>query len=128
MVKDEVEPLGGFIGDAFVQPVFLGGQALTAMVFILVQNVLLGSIAAGIVWVQAFLIPRLRKRLLVLGKQRQLTARELAGRVGEVVDGIAEVHTNDTSNYERADIARPPRRASSTSASSSTSGSSSSSS
>ena len=30
MIKDEVEPLGGFIGDAFVQPVFLGGQALTA--------------------------------------------------------------------------------------------------
>src|SRR5262249_20035837 len=30
MIKDEVEPLGGFIGDAFVQPAFLGGQALTA--------------------------------------------------------------------------------------------------
>ena len=30
MVKDEVEPLGGFIGDAFVQPALLGGQALTA--------------------------------------------------------------------------------------------------
>ena len=30
MVKDEVEPLGGFIGDAFVSPVFLGGQAMTA--------------------------------------------------------------------------------------------------
>ena len=28
MIKDEVEPLGGFIGDAFVQPAFLGGQAL----------------------------------------------------------------------------------------------------
>ncbi len=25
MVKDEVEPLGGFIGDAFVQPALLGG-------------------------------------------------------------------------------------------------------
>jgi putative ABC transport system ATP-binding protein len=105
MVKDEVEPLGGFIGDAYVQPVFLSGQALTAMAFILVQNVLLGSIAAGIVLIQAFLIPRLRKRLLVLGKQQQLTARDLAGRVGEVVDGIAEVRTNDATNYERADIA-----------------------
>jgi len=31
MIKDEVEPLGGFIGDAFVQPMFLGGQALTAI-------------------------------------------------------------------------------------------------
>ena len=47
MVKDEVEPLGGFIGDAFVQPALLGGQALTALVFILVQNFWLGLIAAG---------------------------------------------------------------------------------
>ncbi|OYZ90556.1 MAG: hypothetical protein B7X99_16840, partial [Rhizobiales bacterium 17-65-6] len=31
MVKDEVEPLGGFTGDAFVAPALLGGQALTAL-------------------------------------------------------------------------------------------------
>ncbi|MGI9387606.1 MAG: ABC transporter transmembrane domain-containing protein, partial [Methyloligellaceae bacterium] len=105
MVKDEVEPLGGFIGDAYVSPVFLGGQALTAMAFILAQSYTLGMIAGGIVLVQAVLIPRLRRRLLQLGKQRQLTARELAGRVGEIVDSIADVRTNDTSNYERAGIA-----------------------
>ena len=105
MVKDEVEPLGGFIGDAFVQPAFLTSQALTAMVFILVQSFWLGIIAASIVLIQAFLIPKLRRRLLVLGKQQQLTARDLAGRVGEIVDGIGEVRTNDASNYERADIA-----------------------
>lgn len=104
MVKDEVEPLGGFIGDAFAQPIFLGGQAITAMVFILAQSYWLGGIAGGIVIVQAVVIPRLRKRLLVLGKQRQLAARALAGRVGEIVEGINEVHVNDTSNYERADI------------------------
>jgi putative ABC transport system ATP-binding protein len=105
MVKDEVEPLGGFIGDAFVQPVFLSAQALTALVFILFQNVWLGGIAGGIVLAQAFLIPRLRRRLLELGRQQQLTARDLAGRVAEVVDGITEVRTNDATNYERADIA-----------------------
>lgn len=104
MVKDEVEPMGGFIGDAFVAPAFLCGQALTAMVFILAQNMWLGLIAAGIVVLQVFIIPRLRRRLIVLGKQRQLTARELAGRIGEIVDGIAAVHVNDTSNYERADV------------------------
>ncbi len=104
MVKDEVEPLGGFIGDAFVTPVFLGGQALTAMVFILVQSVWLGLVAAVIVLLQAFLIPKLRVRILQLGRQRQLTARQLAGRVGEVIDGAIEIQANDTSNYERADF------------------------
>ncbi len=104
MIKDEVEPLGGFIGDMLVQPVFLGGQALTAMIFIMAQNYLLGLIAGGIVALQAIFIPRLRRRLLLLGKERQITARALAGRVGEIVDGIGGIHTNDTSNYERADI------------------------
>jgi putative ABC transport system ATP-binding protein len=105
MVKDEVEPLGGFIGDAFVQPALLGGQALTAMLFIMIQNFWLGLIAAGIVGIQLVLIPRMRKRLIRLGRERQLTARELSGRVGEIVDGIGTIHIHDTSNYERADIA-----------------------
>lgn len=104
MVKDEVEPLGGFIGDAFVQPVFLGGQALTALIFIMVQSFWLGLIALSIVAIQIVLIPRMRRRLLILGRERQLTARQLSGRVGEIVDGIGAIHINDTSNYERADI------------------------
>ncbi|QFY63664.1 ABC transporter ATP-binding protein (plasmid) [Rhizobium grahamii] len=105
MIKDEVEPMGGFTGDAFVAPALLGGQAITALAFIIVQNFWLGMIAAGIVGVQAIVIPRMRKRLLDLGRQRQLTARELSGRVGEIVDGIGTIHANDTSNLERADIA-----------------------
>src|SRR2546421_4748373 len=104
MVKDEVEPLGGFIGEALITPLFLGGQALTAMFFIVYQQVWLGMIALGIVLVEAVLIPRLRRRLLVLGRERQLTARALAGRIAECVDGAAEIHANDTSNYERAEI------------------------
>lgn len=104
MIKDEVEPLGGFIGDAFVQPAYLGGQAITAMVFIMVQSIWLGLVAAAIVLVQAFIIPRLRRRILVLGRERQLTARALAGRIGELVDGSTEIQAHDTSNFERADI------------------------
>jgi putative ABC transport system ATP-binding protein len=104
MIKDEVEPLGGFIGEALITPLFLGGQALTAMFFILYQHWVLGLIALAVVGVQAYLIPRLRKRLLVLGRERQLTARALAGRIAETVDGAVEIHANGTSNYERAEI------------------------
>ncbi len=104
MVKDEVEPLGGFIGDAFVQPAYLISQAVTAMVFILMQSITLGLVAGAIVAVQIVLIPRLRRRLLVLGRARQLTARQLAGRVGEIVEGITGIRVNDTSNWERAEI------------------------
>jgi putative ABC transport system ATP-binding protein len=105
MIKDEVEPLGGFVGESLITPLYLGGQALTALIFIVYQHIYLGMIAVGMVAVQAGIIPRMRRRLLVLAKQRQLSARQLAGRIAEVSDGVVEIHAHDTSNYERADIA-----------------------
>jgi len=104
MIKDEVEPMGEFIGDAYTLPLFLGGQALTGLTFIFLQNTMLGFATLVIVVIQAWLVPRLRRRLIQLGKQRQIASRELAGRLGEIVDGIQDAHTNDTTNYERANI------------------------
>ena len=104
MIKDEVEPLGGFIGDAFVQPMFLGGQALTAIIFIMMQNWLLSIIVIVLLAVQMAIIPRLRRPVLVLGRQRQLSARLLAGRIAETADGVNEIHIHGAANYERADI------------------------
>ncbi len=104
IIKDEVEPIGGFIGDAFVLPAFLGTQAATALLFIMIQSVWLGLMAAAVVGVQFLVIPKLRRELLRLGKQRQLESRRLAGRVGEVVDGIEAVHVHDAHRWERAEI------------------------
>jgi putative ABC transport system ATP-binding protein len=105
MVKDEVEPLGGFIGDAFVAPMFLGGQALTAIIFIMMQNWMLGIIVIVLLGAQMAIIPRLRKPVLVLGRLRQISARQLAGRIAETADGVHEIHVHGAANYERADIA-----------------------
>ncbi|MBO0663700.1 ABC transporter ATP-binding protein/permease [Jiella sp. MQZ9-1] len=104
MIKDETEPVGGFGGSAFADPALLMSQALTALVFIVMQNFWLGLVAALIVAVQIIMIPRMRRRLVVLARHRQLTARILSGRIGEVVEGIVSIRTNDTSNYERAEI------------------------
>lgn len=104
IIKDEVEPIGGFVGDAFIQPVFLGGQALTALTFILLQSPILGFLAGLIVFVQAAVIPRLRREQIRLGKERQLRSRALAGRIGEVVDGIGEVSNHGTGAFERIRI------------------------
>ncbi len=104
MIKDEVEPLGGFIGDAYIQPAFLGGQAITALFFIIVQSTWLGLVTILILGIQLVIIPKMRIRVLALGKERQLTARQLAGRIAEISDGAVVIHTNDTSNFERADI------------------------
>jgi putative ABC transport system ATP-binding protein len=104
MIKDEVEPLGGFIGEAFAQPAFLVGQSLTALLFIMLQSWILGSVALAILVIQTALIPKLRARLRTLALQRQLTARDLSGRVSETVDGAVDIRLNDSSNFERSDI------------------------
>lgn len=101
IIKDEVEPIGNFVGDAFVQPVFLGGQAITALLFIILQSPMLGAIAFFMVAIQGVLIPRMRREQLRLGKLRQLESRALAGRIGEIVEGMPEVENHGTSPYER---------------------------
>ena len=82
MVKDEVEPFGEFIGDAFVQPLYLGGQALVAFVFILLQSLWLGLIAVGIIVIQAIIIPILRRRLLELGPAAAVHGEAAFGAAG----------------------------------------------
>jgi len=106
IIKDEVEPIGGFVGDAFVQPVLLAGQALTALAFILTQNLALGLIAVGMILLQGALIPRLRREQIRLGKQRQIASRAFAGKVGEVVETMAEVSNHGTSAVEKSQVAQ----------------------
>ncbi|MEQ1944178.1 ABC transporter transmembrane domain-containing protein [Mesorhizobium sp. VNQ89] len=105
MIKDEVDPLGGFIGEAFATPAFLVGQAGAALLFIMLQSWALGLVTLAILMVQTILIPKLRARLRRLALQRQLTARDLSGRVSEIVDGAIDIRLNDSTNFERADVA-----------------------
>ncbi|GEP05252.1 ABC transporter ATP-binding protein [Methylobacterium oxalidis] len=104
IIRDEVEPIGSFIGDAIVVPVFLGTQAATALTFIMMQNVWLGLVAAAIVGVQIVVIPRLRREIIRLSRTRQLRSRELAGHVGEVLEGLDAVTLNDAGRWERAEF------------------------
>src|SRR5436189_84908 len=82
----------------------LGGQALTALIFIMMQNFMLSVIVLVLLGVQMLIIPRLRRPVLVLGRQRQLSARLLAGRIAETADGHNEIHIHGAANFERADI------------------------
>lgn len=104
MIKDEVDPIGGFIGDAFIQPVFLGTQAATALIFIFVQSVWMGLATAVIVAVQAVAIPILRREQLRLGRMRQIESRRLAGRIGEIVETAPMVHAYGASAYVDSDV------------------------
>lgn len=104
IITAETEPLGGFIGEAFALPAFQGGILLTYLFFIFNQDPLLGAAATVLYPFQLYLIPKLQRKVNQLGKQRVLAARQLGDRIGDTISGIREVHANDTSHYERAEI------------------------
>ena len=105
MITQEVEPLGGFIGDAYSLPVFQGGQLLVILTFLFVQNPIMAAAAVSLYPLQVYLIPKLQSRVNALGKERVRLVRRLSDRIGETVSGVQEVHIHDTSRFERADFA-----------------------
>ena len=104
MVTSEVEPLGGFIGDAVSLPAFQGGTLLTIVVFLFAQDPILGAAAISLYPIQAWAIPRLQKRVNLLAKERVRTVRKLSDRIGETVAGVAEIHAHDTTRLELTDF------------------------
>jgi putative ABC transport system ATP-binding protein len=106
MITAEVEPLGGFIGDAFALPAFEGGTLLTILTFMFIQDPILGLAAISLYPLQMYLIPKLQRQVNLLAKERVKTVRKLSERIGETVTGIEEIHANDTSELERAEFTR----------------------
>lgn len=105
MITAEVEPLGGFIGDAVALPAFQGGQLLVYLVFIFAQDPFLGAAAIAFYPIQGYIIPKLQKRVNMLNKERVKNVRRIADRVGESVQGITEIHANDTTQWHMAEVA-----------------------
>ena len=99
----ETDPLGGYIGDSIALPAFQGGMLVTLLIFMFVEDPVLGVAAIALYPVQMWLIPKLQKTLNARKKERIRLARALSERIGEVVTGIREIHTHDTSRLERAD-------------------------
>lgn len=104
MVTAEVEPLGGFIGDAFKLPIFQGGYLVVILAFLFVQNWYMALAAVALYPLQGYLIPKLQRRVNLLGKERVRLVRQLSDRIGETVGGVQEIHTHNTARRERADF------------------------
>ncbi|MDC0074349.1 ABC transporter transmembrane domain-containing protein [Alphaproteobacteria bacterium] len=104
MITAEVEPLGGFIGDAFAQPLFQGGQLLVILGFLFAQNPFMAAAAVALYPIQLYIIPKLQMKVNLLGKDRVRRVRALSDKIGETVQGVEEVHVHDTSTKERAEF------------------------
>ena len=96
MITTECDQLGGFIGDAFVLPAFQGGTLLTLIVFMFIQDPILGTAAVALYPLQGWIIPKLQRIVNQLQRQRIRTVRVVADKVQETAAGIAEIQANDT--------------------------------
>jgi ABC-type multidrug transport system fused ATPase/permease subunit len=105
MITVECEQLGGFIGDAFNLPLFQGGQLLTIIFFMFMQDPILGAAAIALYPVQGYIIPKLQFKVNQLGKQRVRTVRVVADKVQESASGIIEIQANDTVKLNLTDFA-----------------------
>lgn len=103
MVTQEVEPLGGFIGDAISLPAFQGGTLITILFFMFVQDPVLGLAAVALSPIQAYIVPKMQRKVNALGKERVRAVRVLSDRIGESISGVQEIHAN---NLARLMLAR----------------------
>lgn len=105
MITAEVEPVGGFIGDAFVVPLYQGGLLFTAIFFIFMQDWRMGLASVALYPIQGYVIPKLQRKVRLLGKERVREMRKVSERVGDTVNLAREIRAHNTADYERADYA-----------------------
>jgi ABC-type multidrug transport system fused ATPase/permease subunit len=83
IIVQEVEPVGGFAGEAFVTPAFQGGRFLTLLTFMLIQDPVLGGAALLMLPVQLLVVPPLQRKVNELNRSRVREVRRLGSLLGE---------------------------------------------
>lgn len=105
MITAEVEDVGGFIGEAFALPAYQGGLLAVQLGFIFMQDPLLGLAAISSYPVQAYIIPKLQRKVVLLSRERVKNIRIVSDKVGEAISAVPEIHANDASAWHSADVA-----------------------
>ena len=106
MITAESESVGGFIGDAVAMPAFQGGTLLTIILFMFMQDPVLGLAAVALYPVQGYVIPKLQRKVNQLNKQRVRTIRQVADRVHETAAGMGDILANDNAKLQLTGFAR----------------------
>jgi len=106
MVTAELEPVGGFVGEAYAVPISQAGTLLTILFFMFVQNPVLGAAALAFYPLQGYLIPKMQRVIRALGRARVRKIRGLSDRIGETIAARVEIRVNDGAQYQLAEIAQ----------------------
>ncbi|MEM9047304.1 MAG: ABC transporter ATP-binding protein/permease [Pseudomonadota bacterium] len=91
VVTAEVEPIGGFAGQIIATPVYMGGQLLVYLGFIVAQDPVLGFAAVILFPVQAYIIPKIQRIVVRLVQRRIRNVRQMTTDISETVTGIEEM-------------------------------------
>jgi putative ABC transport system ATP-binding protein len=106
MITAELEPVGGFVGEAYAVPISQAGTLLTILFFMFVQNPVLGAAALAFYPLQGYLIPKMQRVIRALGRARVRKIRGLSDRIGETIAARVEIRVNDSAQYQLAEIAQ----------------------
>jgi len=106
MITAETSNLGYFFAEAFAVPAVAVGTLATIILFMFMQNWLMGVAAIALYPVQIYLIPKIQRRINALQRQEVQAMRDISQRIGDVVSGVNEIHGHDTAQYELADFSQ----------------------
>lgn len=87
ILAQEVEPIGGFAADVFTLPVLQGGTLATILLFMFIQDLVLGVAALTVLPVQLVLLPKLQRRVNAFSRVRIKEVRELGRHLNDQLHG-----------------------------------------
>jgi ABC-type bacteriocin/lantibiotic exporter with double-glycine peptidase domain len=106
MITAETTNLGFFIAEAFAVPAIAFGTLATIVLFMFLQNWMMGVAAIALFPLQIYLIPKIQKRINTLQRGEVDAIRGISQRITDTVAGVDEIHGHDTSQYELADFSK----------------------
>lgn len=83
ILAQEVEPIGGFAADVLTLPILQGGTLLTILLFMFVQDPVLGAAALTVLPIQLVVLPRLQRRVNALSRTRIKEVRQLGRQLSD---------------------------------------------
>ena len=106
MVTAEAEAIGNMLGEAIARPAFAAGQMLTILAFFFIQNFWLGLAAIAMIPIQAYIVPKLQRKINALNKERIIVVRKLSDQIGETVSGAQDLRANGGVMYTLAQFTK----------------------
>lgn len=89
ILAQEVEPIGGFAADVLTLPIMQGGTLATILLFMFMQDPVLGAAALTVLPIQLILLPKLQRRVNILSRERISEVRQLGRLLSDQLRGEA---------------------------------------